>query len=374
MATSSIVQAIPNRIIFTKADKLSIGEILSSYSHNVEGTTNKRYRKPPYQRALSKPIPWCVDLIDSVLIGYSTGALTLSKWTSHELGPNNSVISDEYFNVEDGQTRLDAYVRFQEGDFDSTYGPYTNNDIQRLFDTSMHAVIFQEKSNSRIHDTVYYRALMKNFSKLQEGTPLTSSDRYWAWKEDSAVGIVGSPLVNYAIKIAKTNDNLKKIFKKITSKDRANLSNLVGLVSGCLYGPDYANSKYFDHAALIQNDISDEEKVACEKKLATIFWIINRVEETQPKYQNEKFSTLFKTVHRFTGAIIFDIDCKKTLLAITSNWVKFIVEFRRQKEMGNSDWANNEVYQNLSTGNKRNCKTADFKARSEAVNEWAKHN
>jgi hypothetical protein len=364
---------VPNRIIFTKADKLSIGEILSSYSHNVEGKTEKKYRKPPYQRHLSKPTPWCVDLIDSILIGYSTGALTLSRWTAHELGPNNSVISDEYFHVEDGQTRLDAYVRFQKGEFDSTYGPYTNKEIQRRFDTSMHAVIIQEKSSSRIHDTIYYTALMNNFSKLQEGTPLTSSDRYWAWKENSSIAIQGSPLVNYVIKLAKTSDNLKKIFKKITSKDRKNLATLVGLVSGCLYGPDYANSKYFDHAGHIQNNITDNEKVLCEKKLAIIFCIINRVEEIQPKYPNEKFSALFKTTQKFTGAIIFDMN-RKPLSSITDNWVKFIVEFRQQKENGDSDWANKEVYQNLSTGNKRNNKTADFKARADAVYEWAQHN
>ena len=368
--TSFSTTTIPDRIITSKADKRFISEILPFYDPtNYENATTK-YRKPFYQRMLSKPKPWCIALVDSILRGFSTGALTLSKWITYKIGEDGIGFLDEFYNVEDGQTRLDAYIRFQNGEFESTYGPYIDPEIKKSFDSATHAVIVQEKINSRISDSDYYAALMENFSLLQEGTPLTDSDRYWAWESNSSQDFVGSPIVNYCIELWTTSQGIKHIFGLHTSSNgRKQFSNVIGLVSGCLYGPKKANSKYFDHSDILHAVITDDDKTVCLKKLGFIFSIINKVESSQPKFPREQFTTLFRTSSKFIGSIIYDLhegDVNRL-----EDWVKFIVAHRQKKENCVLDWANRVPYSMLSRGDKTNNKVGNFIARSKAVHNWA---
>jgi|TARA_B110000483_G_scaffold243494_2_gene333600 hypothetical protein len=367
--------SIPSRIITTKADKITIGEILSSYDPENYANASTKYRKPSYQRALSKNEEWCIDLVDSVLRGYSTGAITMSRWCSFYQDDSGNQCLDEFYNVEDGQTRLNAYMRFKTGDFDCTFGSY--DDLKDDFNQYQHAVIIQEKANSRIRDVEYFITLNKNFSLLQEGTALNADDRYWVSVKDEKQRFPGSPLVNYTLQLINSSDfsndfantmGLKDLHSK---KKRKNISNAIGFISGCIWGPDYANNKYFLHVPKLMEEISDDMKRQCEEKFKIIFSLIQDSAIEFPNYTRERFTGLFVTTQKFTGSIIYELhENPNATRDDMEHWKNFITEYRKKKYCDDKDWLNNDVYNDINDGAKRNCTTTDFKKRMDAVIEW----
>ena len=126
---------------------------------------------------------------------------------------NDSPVPYTYFNIEDGQTRLDAYQRFRNGDFTTRYGNY--EDVSQKFDNYQHSVIMLRKVNALISDTDYFKALQENFSLLQEGTPLSTSDRYWAWFKNDDHNFAGSPIVNYTVELVNEHETFSEYFTTI---------------------------------------------------------------------------------------------------------------------------------------------------------------
>tara|TARA_B110000858_G_C17806813_1_gene478511 strand:- start:4060 stop:5181 length:1122 start_codon:yes stop_codon:yes gene_type:complete len=373
------MSSIPQRIITTKADKITIGDILNSYDPEKYANAITTYRKPSYQRALSKNKIWCIGLVDSVIRGYSTGAITMSRWCSFFQDDSGHQCLDEFYNIEDGQTRLDAYMRFKTGEFDCSFGSY--EDLKDDFDKYQHAVIVLEKANSRIRDSEYFITLNKNFSLLQEGTALNADDRYWVSVKDDQQRFPGSPLVNYTMQLINSSSfsddfanamGLKDLHSK---KNRKNLSNAIGFVSGCLWGPDYSNNKYFLHVPKLMEEISDDMKHQCEEKFKIIFSLIAESALEFPKYPRERFTGLFSTTQKFTGSIIYELhENPNVTRASLEHWKKFMTEYRKKKYCDNKDWLNKDVYRDISDGAKRNCTTTDFKKRLDAVVEWSQRN
>ena len=71
------------------------------------------------------------NLIESALRGYSIGALIMSQWTK-KFQLEDSEGFETFFNVEDGQTRLDALDRFVKGNFTTKYGGYEVPRVAKL--------------------------------------------------------------------------------------------------------------------------------------------------------------------------------------------------------------------------------------------------
>ncbi len=103
-----------------------------------------------------------------------------------------------------------------------------------------------------------------NFSLLQEGTPLTASDRYAAWAADTEFKFDGSPIVNFTIEQVDTDNIYEGCFglKNINprGKGRKNLAKGVALISGMVFGPQYANAQYFLHVPILQTPLTDKIK------------------------------------------------------------------------------------------------------------------
>lgn len=377
---------IPRKIITTKPSTLTIGQLTSSYDPENYDNAITKYRKPSYQRALCKPDDWCKQLVDSVLKGFSTGAITLSRWVkinTHECGKQ---FVEEFYNVEDGQTRLNAYMRFQKGEFHSSFGSY--EDVKDEFDNYHHSVIVQEKANPQVRDSEYFRTLNENFSLLQEGTNLTADDRYWVSVKDEKQNFPGSPLVNYTLHLVNDSD-LSSDFKELmgvknlhSKTHRRNLSNMIAFVSGCLWGSDFANIKYFKHVPKLYQEITYSEKKMCENYIKIIFNIIKKSKEEFKNYPRERFKGYFVTTQKFTGSMINELHEYKdneneneNIQYMKKCWIKFITEYRKKKQEDNkTSWLNDTVYNLLGDGNKRNSTKVDFKKRQDAVKKWYEDN
>ena len=171
---------LPKKILTRYPTICPIGTILEDIDLEKFEKASTKYRKPSYQRMMSKSVEWQVKLIESILEGNTIGPLTLSKWSHCQLLEHGETDYDEYYNIEDGQCRLSAMLNFKNGNITTKYGNYENMKIKIAFDTTTLSLEMLDKANSRIRDSEYLTALCNNFQLLQEGSPLTASDRFWA--------------------------------------------------------------------------------------------------------------------------------------------------------------------------------------------------
>ena len=372
-------------IITASATSISLSQILPHYDGtNFENATTL-YRKPSYQRALRKSNEWCIKLIESIIKGYTTGSITMSEWTTIQM-VNDSPVPYTYFNIEDGQTRLDAYQRFRNGDFTTRYGNY--EDVSQKFDNYQHSVIMLRKVNALISDTDYFKALQENFSLLQEGTPLSTSDRYWAWFKNDDHNFAGSPIVNYTVELVNEHETLGEYFTTIlgvanlsnrvssNNKSRKLLAELIALVSGAVWGSEYTNCKYFTHVPILTMEITDEEKAATERLLHAIFIIISNALEAMNRAPNERIASYFIKPHKFTSCMIEALytpireNNENEILNISNCYLQLINLFRISKLNLDNNWFNNNVYMDLTKAQRRNLTQADIIAREDAIQSW----
>lgn len=369
---------IPAPILATSALTQTLGQILRSYDPESMERATTKFRKPSYQRIRHQTNDWCQAVVESILEGKTIGAMVMSKW--HRVADGGVI--EEWYNIEDGQTRLDAFKRFKEGEFSTKYGPYSMESIQEIFNAYPVSIVLLEKASSRITNSEYFRALNHNFSDLQEGEPLKTHDRYWAWISDNENGFTGSPLIEYTRDLV-TNSHFKTAFSQFLRIDKLDKSNqnsrkqltaLVGIVSGALWGSEYSNEKYFRHVDKLECAISDEEKTAAEHLLQWMFGAIRLAFNTIPKRDNERIGDLFKKQNKFTAAMIEDMRevhmDEPALKERSLKWAHVINSVRTAQHHGTKNWMNTYIFANLTDGQIRNMTPSDIEARRQAVNVW----
>ena len=364
-----------NNVLSHKVAAMSLGEILSSIDLDSYEQATTTYRKPSYQRGLKKPVSWGKDLVDSIIEGMSMGSLHLSSWNKIIIRDGEAPSVDAFYNIEDGQTRLNSCIEFTKGVFDCEYGSY--KDVKSTFDAYQVSVIILSKANPQISDDDYFGKLNTNFSHLQEGTPLTASDRFASMYKSE--GYAGSPLVNFTVDLVN-HKSLSKLFGgfmkvKLDSRGKGkDLANMIGLVSGIWMGSEFLNSKYFTHVNILELAITDKEKSDIVEVLVVIQNIITSALEKKPKYKSEQLASMFKTTQKFTGSMILDIqrcNSEEEKADVSNCWIAFINEYRERKKTGEiNSWLGDDVYKSLAVGHRRNCEKDDFPARLDAVKEW----
>jgi hypothetical protein len=389
-----------NPVLSRNVTQLTVEELLSDIDlENYERAITK-YRKPSYQRGLKKPFDWGKKLVESVLEGLSIDCIHLSQWIKYMIDDTSDTYTDEFFNIEDGQTRLNSLLEFKAGKFSTKYGSYRDENIRSIFNGYCLPIVMLKKKQSRIRDSVYFRALNENFSRLQDGTPLSASDRYWGWYESSEANFTGSPLVNYTVELVNSDAFCRQFDDYLGIKDlgrrnektRKPFADLIGLISGIWKGAEYFNAKYFVHVPIIQDEISDADKSEIQRFLHLIFNTIDDAVTVLPKYPNERFYSLFKTTQKFTAAMTLDFAEGGMNVQLCTEkqacWRTLINQSRIEKyreNQPNPNWLDDTVYssptaisyidpdipaRSLSPGEKRNAGENDIRARLEAVLNW----
>jgi len=385
------VTRLPERILSKTADVKLLGDILAEFNPDDYAKATTKYRKPSYQRGLNKSTVWNQSLVCSVLEGKAIGGVVMSKWEKAELNDQNEPTYTKYFNIEDGGTRLGALKKFYDGKFTTEYGDIDNEDVKKAFNDYRVAVELLEKTNASTRDSRYFRELCNNFSLLQEGTPLTASDRYAAWAADEEFKFDGSPIVNFTIEQVdqeKIYDNcfgLNNIAPR--DKNRRNLAKGVALISGMFFGPQYANAQYFLHVPILNATLSVDAKTKFFIVKELITDVIKHIQDELPRWPNERFTGIFKNAAKFTGAMIADIyntypnqitkdDSYNTFAAaFEQRWTKLINTWRSKIQTQDrnkaDEWLETVVYKNLDTANKRNSLEENLRRRMFAVRQWA---
>ena len=385
------VTRLPERILSKTADVKLLGDILAEFNPDDYAKATTKYRKPSYQRGLNKSTVWNQSLVCSVLEGKAIGGVVMSKWEKAELNDQNEPTYTKYFNIEDGGTRLGALKKFYDGKFTTEYGDIENEDVKKTFNNYRVAVELLEKTNDSTRDSRYFKELCTNFSLLQEGTPLTASDRYAAWAADEEFKFEGSPIVNFTIEQVDQNNIYENCFglKNIDprGKGRKNLAKGVALISGMFFGPQYANAQYFLHVPILNATLSVDAKTKFFIVSNLIAKVIKHIQIKLPRWSNERFTGIFQNTAKFTGAMIADIyDAYPNQIPQDDNfntfaneykerWTKLINTWRSQIQTISrakaDEWLETVVYKDLDTANKRNSLEENLRQRMLAVRQWA---
>ena len=365
------MSSLPAPILRNSPKTFTLGYILDSYDPDSYEKATTLFRKPPYQRVLSKDTEWCKSLVDSILSGKSIGAIHLSKWVNHFLDEDGQPDADEFFNMEDGQTRMDACMRFRNGEFESEWGPFTDPEIAVRFNCYQVPSVLIEKAHNRIKDSIYFCELNKNFSALQDSTALTPSDRYLSQRASPGHKFQGAPLVNITIELASTFSGELKEFCGIRTLDRESLSKklafIVALVSGSL-DLRLANMSYYAHVPTLYDPIPDDQKRHITTILTQIFGTIQLALNIKPRVKSEHIS-VYANLPSFIGPMLADRhkNPEESPETFTRRWAMCINDSRSAKEDGDKEWLRNNVYMDLGDGIIRNCKKDDLEAKMSAV-------
>lgn len=381
----SKITELPERIIQRNAEVHLLRDILPHFDPDSFDKATTKYRKPSYQRDLSKSTSWNKALINSILQGKAIGGIVMSKWSK---SVNGEV--DTYYNIEDGGTRLGTCKKFFLGEFESDYGGIDQAEIKDRFLNYKVAVEILDKAHIRKKNSAYFEELCHNFSLLQEGTPLTASDRYAANVSDSEFNFGGSPIVNYTIKEISEDESYKTYFGlfDVTPRgvNRKKLASSVALISGMVLGPKFANTQYFLHVPIMYKLISKPSKTKFQIVKNLIMNTIKNIELGLPPWMYERFTSYFYNCTKFIGSMIADIYDKYPnkievnnmfklySQVFTKRWTKVINQWRQiiqEKDRSKADeWLEAVVYCDLDTANKRNSLEENLRQRMFAVRKF----
>ena len=388
---SSTVTNLPERKLSKTAVVMMLGDILKDFEPDRFEKADSKYRKPSYQRGITKSKDWNQSLVCSILEGKAIGGIVMSKWSRVEMDENNTPSLIEYYNIEDGGTRLGTLKKFYDGDFETKYGKIDKENVKERFLDYRVAVELLEKERTTPpqRDSIYFEELCKNFSLLQEGTPLTASDRYAANVTETNFNFSGSHIVNFTIEQIRSHEHYKSCFGLFDvgprGANRKKLATSVAVVSGMTFGPKFANTQYFLHIPILSIELSDEKKTKFAIVKQLIIQTIKSIENALPKWSNERFTGYFTKCAKFTGSMIADIydkfpneivqddDFKTFACEFNTRWTSLVNQWREvvQSDRTRADeWLETEVYQHLDTANKRNCLKVNLRQRMLAVRSW----
>lgn len=366
-------------ILTRNPTQIQLYQILDNFEPNKYGDSDKKYRLPIYQRDSKPDSEWEEELVISIVLDKSMGAIHLSE---HILPGNNEKI----FNIEDGRTRIIGLYRFYNNKFTITidgvefYFKDLHEGLQMMFKGYSISCIQLEKKNIEIEDSVYKLALRDNFTKLQEGRQLTHYDMYWAW-DNMEDGTSGSPLVVFTIAIFKyaTLENLRnwcgaKNMNRRKETFRKPITQAVSLVTSAWKGNDdnnYSKEDYNGKREIIDEPIDDEQKDIILKKLYGIQSIIDESLKIHEIQKSERLGEFVK--NKITATIMEDFDKDGEMEEDNKlKWISLITEIRKKKsKKDKNDFLDAQVYAGLSKGAKQgNCSYPQIRERKIAIENW----
>jgi len=287
---------------------LSLYEIVNDFEPKDQNIPNAGYRIPEHQRFYK----WNKDqeekFIDSILNGYPVPSFIAFQTVD--------VDGNIIYYVEDGHQRLTALWRFVNGK--STYkGKIFSENVRT--DKSQKVLSDNQRrdfENYQVPWTIFKGRISPEdkaeiFGRLNNGTPLKDSDKFWAMKRSS--------LVKFTIDLCNS-PSLNSIGKFITPNNHTDLPHIVGFVAGCAFGDAYTTTSY-EKLYNKLNESPDENKVyKCIEFISSIYNDVN-----SGKYKLNK--TDMKKLGKFNGLLISEFNTCRNQNQINQCcefWTKFL--------------------------------------------------
>ena len=187
----------------------------------------KQYRIPEHQRFPAWSTKKKQSLVESVLNNWPIHAIILSKHVEQHFSYDDQEPTfNEYFNIEDGQTRLSALQDFFLDKFPTTD---TNGLLYSQLSIQEQTYFTSYQISTEVFTMTGNRAAtidcMANiFDRLNSGTPLGNNAKYYARKQ--------TPIVDYSLRLS-IDDTFRDWFNKYIGtvgggKKRNLMADMVG--------------------------------------------------------------------------------------------------------------------------------------------------
>jgi hypothetical protein len=218
--------------------------------------SQKTYRVPEHQRYPSWPQSNKERLVESVMLNYPIGQITLTK--HYDLTQDG----EEYFNIQDGQTRMGALQEFVLDMFPwdgKLYSELPADERAKFNNYVVQLDIFKkERSMSQAE---FDGIICEIFERLNSGKPLTDNDKYWNRKEAPAMQLLNR---------LKCSSEFGPLIRKYMwlnlggGKGRVGLNHFIGLILGLINSrPECISTSFMQNGPVLMNTEVDEAGEQC---------------------------------------------------------------------------------------------------------------
>ena len=226
---------------------------------NQQDILRKQYRIPEHQRFPAWSTKKKQSLVESVLHNWPIHAIILSKHVEQNFSYDDQEPTFiEYFNVEDGQTRLSALQDFFLDKFPTTD---TNGLLYSQLSTQEQTYFTSYQISTEVFTMTGNRAAaidcMANiFDRLNSGTPLGNNVKYYARKQ--------TPIVHYSLSLS-IHDTFRDWFNKYIGtvgggKKRNLMADMVGANLSILKHSEASlNTSYQRNYYLLTDSLQDTD-------------------------------------------------------------------------------------------------------------------
>jgi hypothetical protein len=303
------------------------------------GDSKLKYRIPEHQRYPQWKNKKKMKFIDSIFRDYPIGQFIISK--GYEIITQNPIKVFEYFDIQDGQTRLSVAQDYYNGGFKNYEGlefeELEERDKKKFEDYTISLEIIETLDGGSVSDNDIHEI----FDRLQEGEPLKDADRFWNWKEYS--------LVKNSIELINSGIFHKYMgTENFSCRKRDRLPDIASLLSYIIHHPksldgkseidtlDYINNTYKSHYCNIKKEISDNDLCKVRDFITKYFNILDKAFEISP-----------------------DTSIKGMYYSLSkSNLSLYLYEYIKYPEKDNFDiwvqfYSDERIYKNFARNNKQ---------------------
>ena len=204
--------------------------------------SQKLIRVPDHQRYPSWPQSNKERLVDSVMSNFPVGQITLTK--------HNDADGEEYFNVQDGQTRMGALQEFVMDQFPwngKLYSELSADDRARFNNYVIQVDIFKKDRSMCLVE--FNGVICEIFERLNSGKPLSDNDKYWNRKD--------TPAMKLLVQLRGSSEFGPLIRRYMWSnlgggKGRSGLNHFIGLILGIIHQrADCISTSFMQNGAIL---------------------------------------------------------------------------------------------------------------------------
>ncbi len=313
----------------------------------------RRYRIPAHQRFPSWPEEVKRKLIDTILQDFPLGSIIVTSHAEITSGGN----AQQYFNIQDGQTRLSALHEFVNNKFPAIDGRFyrdLSEEERARFNNYQISWELIEKSET-ITDREFEEIIADMFERLNSGKPLTDNDKFHAR--------LSTPVMQLVMAL-RSSPEFGLLLKKYCWNEIGGGKKFTGLkevaaivMSLILKDPHFITTSYaLNGQRMVRTDVTPSHVEQVNAFLRWYFGIIERAIPNISKIKRANFNKIPSTL----GMMLFDW-IKYPGATHDDMWVAFI-----KANCDHNDFIKT-LFATLNDGDRRCATVSAFNAKFSAV-------
>lgn len=257
---------------------------------NQAGPVATRYRIPDHQRFPSWSQQKKQRLVESVMKNWPIHAIILTKHIRVNIHPEtNQPTVDEYYDVEDGQTRLTCLQEFYLDKFatidNELYSQLSLVEQNKFLAYQITTEVFNVNGN----DAAVLDTMANIFERLNSGKPLGDNDKYYARNQ--------TPVVRYAIDLSK-HETMRVHFDRYigsvaSGKSRMLIGDMVGGILSIAYRTEsHLNTSYERNYSSLTTALTANQMQSIDTFFGEYFAMLTRTVGAITTRPNKKYGRL----------------------------------------------------------------------------------